>query len=106
MTPCFRGVSARNFEKKLRESSRCFSASFRGVSPRNFAEKKSGLRELTRNLAEFSPRKFAFENFCSRREREKKSFFSWADLYMYCKMNVHQCRQTLKVIKYDIMLKL
>ena len=52
----------------------------RGVSPRVFAEKKSGLRELTRNLEEFSPRKFAFENFCSRSEREEQ-FFSWAGLY-------------------------
>ena len=46
----------------------------RGVSPQNLAEKKNGLREPTRNLVEFSPRKFAFENFCSRSEREK-SFF-------------------------------
>ena len=36
---------------------------FRGISPRNVAMRKNGLRELTRNLAEFSPRKFAFENF-------------------------------------------
>ena len=42
---------------------------------------KSGLRELTRNLAEFSPRKFAFGTFCSRSEREKRAF-SCADLYM------------------------
>ena len=60
--------------------------SFREISRR----KKNGLRELTRNLAEFSPRnlaefsprKFAFENFCSRSEREKRGFFSWADLYI------------------------
>ena len=45
-------------------------------------EKKNGLRELTRNLAEFSPRKFAFENFCKRSEREKKELFSLADLYL------------------------
>ena len=38
-------------------------------------EKNNGLRELTRNIAEFPLRKFAFENFCSRNEREKKSFF-------------------------------
>ena len=38
----------------------------RGVFPRNLAEKENDMRELTRNLAEFSPRKFAFENFCSR----------------------------------------
>ena len=75
MTPSFRGVSARNLAEKFRESSRSFSASFRGVSPRHLAEKKNGLRELTRNLAEFSPRKFAFENFCSRSEREKGAFF-------------------------------
>ena len=61
MTPIFRGVSARNFAEFL-------------------AEKKKGLRELTRNLAEFSLRKFAFENFCSRSEREKKEAYSWADL--------------------------
>ena len=41
----------------------------------------NSLRELTRNLAEFSPRKFEFENFCSRSEREKRAF-SWADLCM------------------------
>ena len=75
MTPSFRGVSARNFAKKLRERSRSISASFNGVSPRNLAEKKNGLRELMRNLAEFSPRKFAFKNFCSQSEREKESFF-------------------------------
>ena len=55
MTPCFRGISVRTFAEKLRESSRCFSANFRGVSPLNIPEKKSSLRELTRNLAEFSP---------------------------------------------------
>ena len=48
---------------------------FRGVSPRNVAMRKNGLRELTRNRAEFSPRKFAFENFCSRSEREIRAFF-------------------------------
>ena len=58
ITTSCRGVSARKFAEKLRESSpRCF----RGVSPRN--------------LAELSPRKFAFENFCSRSEREKRAFF-------------------------------
>ena len=74
MTPCFRGVSARNFAEKLRESFRCFSASFRGASPPNLAEKKSGLFELMRNLAEFSSRKFAFENFV-RGVNAKKMFF-------------------------------
>ena len=50
--------------------------SFRGVYARKFAEKKKkGLHELTRNLAEFCPRKFAFENFCSRSERERRAFF-------------------------------
>ena len=38
-------------------------------------EKKNGLCELTRNLMEFSLRKFAFENFCSRSELEKRAFF-------------------------------
>ena len=54
----------------------------RGETPRKFAEslreisrKKKDLRELTRNLAELSPRKFGFENFCSRSEREKRAFF-------------------------------
>ena len=41
----------------------------------DFAEKKNGLREFTRNLAEYYPRKFAFENFCSQSEREKRAFF-------------------------------
>ena len=67
MTPSFREVSARNFAEFLREFSRSVSAKYRG--------EKKGLRELTRNLAEFSPRKFAFENFCSRSEREKRAFF-------------------------------
>ena len=65
----------RNSAEKLRESSQSFSASFRGVSSRNVAEKKIGLRELTQNLAEFCQRKFAFENFCSRSEREKRALF-------------------------------
>ena len=73
MTPSFRGVSARNFAEKLRESSRSVSASFRGD--------KNDLRELARNLSEFSLRKFAFEKFCSRSEREKRAF-AWADLYV------------------------
>ena len=72
MTPSFRGVSARNFAEKLRGSSQSFFAKFLG--------EKNGLRELMRNLEEFSLRKFAFENFCSRSEREKE-LFSWADLY-------------------------
>ena len=42
---------------------------------REISRRKNGLRELTRNLAEFSPRKFAFENFCSQSEREKRAFF-------------------------------
>ena len=48
--------------------------------------RKNGLCELTRNLAEFSPQKFAFENFCSSSEREKK-IFSWADLYIQTAVN-------------------
>ena len=77
MTPSFRRISARNLLEKLHESSQSFSASFRGVSPRNLAEKKkkNGLHELTRNLEEFTPRKFVFEIFCSRSEREKRAFF-------------------------------
>ena len=75
MTPIFRGRGAQNLAEKLRENSRSFSASFREVSPRNLAEKTKGLRELTRTLAEFTPRKFTFENFCSRSEREKRAFF-------------------------------
>ena len=67
ITPSFRGISVQKFAEKLRESSRSFSAKSRG--------EKNGLRELTRNLAEFSPRKFAFENFCSWSEREKRAFF-------------------------------
>ena len=50
----------------LREP-RSFSAKYRG--------EKNGLCELTRNLAGFSPRKFAFENFCSRSEHKKRAFF-------------------------------
>ena len=34
------------------------------------------LRELTRNLAELSPRNFAFEKFCSRSEREQRGIIS------------------------------
>ena len=96
MTPCFRGVSAQIFAEKHRESLRCFSASFRGVSPRNLAEKKSYLRELTRNLAEVSPRKLAFENFCSWSEREKKSFFffPWADLYIALGQGAYNPKRT------------
>ena len=67
-------MTPRVFAAYLREVSRRNSASFRGVSARSFAEKTKGLRELMRNLAEFSPRKFAFENFCSRSEREEKAF--------------------------------
>ena len=36
---------------------------------------KDGLRELMHNLAAFSQRKFAFENFCSQRERKNIAFF-------------------------------
>ena len=82
MTPNFRRVAARNIAEKLRESLRGVSATFREVSPQTLAENKNGLHELTRNLAEFSPGTFAFENFFSRSEREKKSFFSWDDLYV------------------------
>ena len=71
MTPSFRGVAARNLAEKFAEFLREFSWSFSAKS----RGEKNGLRELTRNLAEFSPREFAFENFCSRSEREKKSFF-------------------------------
>ena len=56
MTPCFRGVSARNFAEKLHESSRCFSASF---SAKSRGEKKVDCANL---------REIAFENFCSRIE--------------------------------------
>ena len=66
----------RYLAEKLRESSQSFSASFsRSFCAKSREEKKNGLRELTRNLAEFSPRKFAFEIFCSRSEREKRAFF-------------------------------
>ena len=76
MTPSFSrsictkvcGETPRKFAEFLGEFSRSFSA-------KSLGEKKNGLRELTRNLAEFSPRKFAFENFCSRCERENKAFF-------------------------------
>ena len=47
-------------------------------------EKKSGLGELTGNLAELSLRKFASENFCSWSEREKE-LYSWADLHVIFK---------------------
>ena len=53
------------------------------------SRRKNGLCELTRNLAEFSPQKFAFENFCSSSEREKK-IFSWADLYIQTALIVLQ----------------
>ena len=55
------------FAEFLGEFSCSFSAKSRG--------EKNGLRELTRNLAEFSPQKFAFENFCSRSKCEKRAFF-------------------------------
>ena len=64
-----------NLAGKLHESSRSFSASFSRSFCTKSREEKKGLRELMRNLAEFSLRKFTFENFCSRSEREKKSFF-------------------------------
>ena len=50
--------------------------SFRGEK-----KKKNDLRKLTRNLAEFSPRKFAFENFCSRSERKKRAFSFGLSVY-------------------------
>ena len=59
MTPSFRGVSARNFAEKLRE----------------FSRRKKRSARFYANLAEFSPRKFAFKNFCSQCEREKRVFF-------------------------------
>ena len=75
MTPSFRGASARNFAEKLRESSRYVLATFLRIFSANSRGEQNGLRELTRNLAEFSPRKFAFENFCSGSEPEKRFFF-------------------------------
>ena len=54
----------------MRKFAEKFAEFLRGISWR----KKNGLCELTRNFAEFSPRKFAFENFCSRSEREKRAF--------------------------------
>ena len=69
-----KNLNGYRFMKWLRELSQNICAKLREMSRR-----KKGLRELTRNLAEFSPRKFAFENFCSRSEREKRAF-SWADL--------------------------
>ena len=72
MTQSFRGVSARNFAMFLREfSTRKNSGSF---SAKTCGE-KNDLREHTRNLAKFFPQKFAFENFCSWSEREKRVFF-------------------------------
>ena len=32
-------------------------------------------QQQQKNLAKISPRKVAFENFCSRSEREKRAFF-------------------------------
>ena len=76
MTPSFRGVCAWKLAEKLRGVSRRVFAEFlREISRR---KKKNGLRELTeltRNLAEFSSRNFAFENIFSRSEREKIAFF-------------------------------
>ena len=74
MAPSFRWVSARNLEETLHESSRSFSAGFR-------RENQNGLLERTPNLAEFSPRKFAFEKFV-RGVNAKKKLFSCADLYL------------------------
>ena len=81
MTPSFRRVSARNFVEKLRESSRCFSASFRGVSPHNLAEKKvvcANLREILQSFLRKSSRLRIF--VCG--VNTKKELLSWADLYM------------------------
>ena len=63
----FPGETLQKFADFLREFSRSFSAKSHGEI--------NGLREHPRNLAEFSPRKFAFENFCSWSEREKRAFF-------------------------------
>ena len=65
----FRGETPRNFAEYIKLNSWSFSAKTRGD--------KNGLRELTRNLAEFSPGKFAFENFCSQCVNAKKVFFLW-----------------------------
>ena len=70
----FRGVIARF----LRESSRSVSASF---SAKSRGEKKNGLRELTQNLAEFSPRNLRLRIFV-RGVNAKKELF-WADLYIH-----------------------
>ena len=74
MTPSFRGVSARKFAEKLRESSRSFSAESRG-------EKKmvcASLREISRSFLRESSRLRIFV----RGVNAKKELFSWADLYI------------------------
>ena len=58
-------------------------AEFLGGFSRSFFAKSRGekncLHKLTRNLSAFSPRKFAFKNFCSRIEREKRAcFLGWS----------------------------
>ena len=54
MTPSFRGVSARKFAEKLRESSRSFSASFRRVSRRDLAKEKWSARAYAKSRGVFS----------------------------------------------------
>ena len=73
MTLSFRGVSARNFTEFLRDFLQSFSTKVCG--------EKNGLREHMWFLTEFSPWKFAFENFCLQSDA-KKELFSWADLYV------------------------
>ena len=68
----FRGVSV---IWKLAEFLREFSRS----SPRNLAEKKWSAWAFA---YEFSPRKFAYENFFSRSEREKRAFFLGWSVYL------------------------
>ena len=71
------------------------------ISTRDFAEKKNGLCELKRNIAEFSPRKFAFENFCLGSEHEKRAFFLGWSVYVgqwpifYCPMILLHIMKTI-----------
>ena len=70
-----------------------FAEYLRDISWRNSDEiSREFLRENSRRK-KWSARKFAFENFCSSSEREKRAFFSWADLYMHkwvqVQMSIH-----------------
>ena len=90
MTPSFRGVSAQNFAEKLRENS----------ASSDLAEKKSGLRELTRNLANVRIREFLFAIFVRGVNAKKEHFFlGWT---VYISMHIQNVYRNSFIYSEDI----